>query len=223
MILAARQLILGLLFRTVPAGWTRPTANNSLEWVLYSTLPADDGTGGVECSGGGYSAQAVSALDAAMAISSDIVSNVAAVQFPSGATPLTAAITVNGWGLRTTAGTILVAQPPCGLPLNVIADAAGDTFTRTSHGLSDQQPVRFTALDSTVPLPTGISANTTYYVRDSAANTFKVATAVGGAAVDVTANGACAVRKYFGGTYNINDRIVIPAGEFKIQLPVPLA
>lgn len=221
MILATRQLLLNLILRTVPAGWTRPAANNSLEWALYSTLPDDNGAGGVECAGGGYAAVAVSAADAAMAIASDEVSNVAAVQFPSGASPLTAGITVAGWVLRTTAGTVLWAQPAAGKPLAVVADGATDTFTRTSHGLADQQPVRFVSPDGIIPLPTNIAADTTYYVRDSAANTFKVAATLGGAAIDI-GYGTAMVRKYFGGTFAINERAVIPAGEFRMQLPAPV-
>lgn len=227
MLLATRQLVLGLLVRTVPAGWTRPAANNSLEWVLYSTLPADDGTGGVECAGGGYAAVAVSALDAAMALASDVVSNVVAVQFPSGASPLSAGITVAGWGLRTTAGTILFAQPAAGLPVNFSWDAATDTGTSTAHGIATQQPVRLSAL-SPLALPGG-AADTTYYANAPTANTLKLydtlANAIAGGAgglIDMTANGACAVRKYYGGTFAINDRVVIPAGEFKIQLPAPI-
>lgn len=216
-----RTLLLALAFRTCPAGYTRPGAADSLEWCLYSTVPADDGTGGVECAGGGYAAQAVSALDAAMALNGDIVSNVAAVKFPA-AVPLSAQITVAGWGLRRTDGTILVAQPALGLPYIMLA-AADDTLTRTGQPFVDQQPVRITALDSTTPLPPGLAANTTYYVRDSAANQIKLSATIGGPVIDITAAGACVVRKYFGGTFNIDDQVVIPAGEFKIQLPAPLA
>lgn len=226
MILTTRQLLLNLLLRTIPAGWTRPVANNSLEWCLYSTVPDDSGAGGVECVGGGYAAIAVTALDANIALASDVASNVAAVQFPAGATPLTAGITVAGWGLRTTAGTILWAQPAAGLPINFTWDGATDTGTSAAHGILTQQPVRLVAL-SPIPLPGG-AVDTTYFANAPTVNTLKVydtlANAIAGGATGLVdmANGACAVRKYYGGTFSINDRAVIPAGEFRMQLAAPL-
>lgn len=72
-------------------------------------------------------------------------------------------------------------------------DTATDTFTSNSHGLADATPVKFHAETS---LPTGLQANRTYYVRDSATNTFKVAVTVGGSAVDVTAAGSGTLTVY---------------------------
>lgn len=50
----------------------------------------------------------------------------------------------------------------------------------TGHPLTDWDRVVFS---TTGTLPTGITAGTTYYVRDSTANTFKLATVIGGSAV----------------------------------------
>ncbi len=63
---------------------------------------------------------------------------------------------------------------------------AGDTVNLTSHGLSNNQAVAFTSITST----TGISTHTLYYVVGATANTFQVATTVGGSAIALTTNGS---------------------------------
>ncbi len=52
-------------------------------------------------------------------------------------------------------------------------NAAVDTITRASHGLTLGQKIRFTGTGTT---PTGISKNTDYFVTEITTNTFKVAT-----------------------------------------------
>ncbi len=73
----------------------------------------------------------------------------------------------------------------------VTADSGTDTFTRTSHGLANNTLVFFS--NSGGALPSGIiagEANTSsYYVVNTAANTFQVATYSGGPAVNFTTNG----------------------------------
>jgi hypothetical protein len=61
----------------------------------------------------------------------------------------------------------------------------GDTVTRTSHGLVAGTVVQFESITST----TGISTATNYYVVNPAANTFQLASTVGGAALALTTNG----------------------------------
>lgn len=60
-------------------------------------------------------------------------------------------------------------------------DLSTDTITRNTHGLNNGDEV-------TVPNAgtTNLSTTALYYVRDSAANTFKLAASIGGAAVDIT-------------------------------------
>lgn len=213
------------MLRTVPAGWSRPAAYNALEFALFSTQPSDAGTGGVECTGASYAPVALTPADANVSLTNDLAANVADVRFPL----LTGSITVNAWVLRTTAGTILWAQPAAGLPLFGLCDPTADTFTRTAHGVITGQAVRFAALDSVVPLPGGLAAATTYYAAAVDANTLKFydtqAHAFAGGAtglVDITSAGACALRAWYGGTFNLNDRPVIPAGQFQFYLPQPL-
>jgi len=67
--------------------------------------------------------------------------------------------------------------------------ATSDTITAPAHGLSDTNTVVVWA-SAGGTLPTGLTAGTIYYIRDSATDTFKLAASSGGAAIDLTAAGA---------------------------------
>lgn len=66
-------------------------------------------------------------------------------------------------------------------------DTGTDTLTSNSHGLADGTAVKIYA---TTTIPAGLSATRIYYVRDTATNTFKLATSAGGTAVDITSAGS---------------------------------
>lgn len=68
--------------------------------------------------------------------------------------------------------------------LAVTATAADEVFTSAGHGYVDGTPVVLSALTGGA----GLVAGQTYFVRDAAADTFKVAAVPGGTAVDVTSN-----------------------------------
>lgn len=64
-----------------------------------------------------------------------------------------------------------------------ITIASPGVVTWTSHVLENGDPVVFT---TTGALPTGITAGTTYYVVNKAANTFQIAASVGATAINTT-------------------------------------
>jgi len=67
---------------------------------------------------------------------------------------------------------------------SVTCTVAGDTFTRNSHNLVVGAVLRYT---TTGVLPTGLAANTDYYIHSiPTANTFKVSATDGGAAMTVS-------------------------------------
>lgn len=66
------------------------------------------------------------------------------------------------------------------------ADDTTDVCTANGHGLSDGDAL---TLVSSATLPAGLAAGKIYYVRDSTANTFKLAASSGGAAIDITDTG----------------------------------
>lgn len=72
--------------------------------------------------------------------------------------------------------------------LTFTADSGTDVLTSTAHGLIDGETVQFWTYSGT--LPTGITSGTLYWVINSAANTFQIATSKGGSAVNITADGS---------------------------------
>jgi hypothetical protein len=64
-----------------------------------------------------------------------------------------------------------------------ITIASPGVVTWTAHGMSNDSPVVFT---TTGALPTGISANTVYYVVNAATNTFQIAATTNGAAINTS-------------------------------------
>lgn len=68
--------------------------------------------------------------------------------------------------------------------------ASTDTITVPSgHGLTNGTPIVFRGIDGVVTGTTkGVTIGRVYYVRDVASTSFKIATTVGGAAVDLTAD-----------------------------------
>jgi hypothetical protein len=74
----------------------------------------------------------------------------------------------------------------------VVSDVSVDTLTLINHGLPDGTPVAFSSLGTT----TGVSLWTIYYVVSTAANTFQVATTIGGAAIDLTGTGGNMTVRY---------------------------
>lgn len=93
-----------------------------------------------------------------------------------------AAVTTNVTNAATYAGT--AAQTGA-------AAAATDLITLASHGLANNDTVRFSAVGTATPLSTA----TVYYVVNSSTNTFSVATTKGGTAVDITADGTVTWQK----------------------------
>lgn len=72
-----------------------------------------------------------------------------------------------------------------GGPTSCTMDASTDTITATAHGLNNGNIVQIAG----VAVPGGLAASTNYYVIASTANTFKLATSMGGSAIDITSAG----------------------------------
>lgn len=150
--------------------------------AIYASIHTGDPglTGLNEVAGGSYARQAVT-LSAAVAKASD---NTNLLSYSD--MPLADMAYIGLWD-AVSAGNYLTGGPLAGGTFS--AAASTDTFTATAHGMGDTQKVMFFSRANQT-LPTGVSAGTIYYVRDSAANTFKVAATPGGTAIDLTADGA---------------------------------
>lgn len=85
--------------------------------------------------------------------------------------------------LMTAAGDILLGVNE---PITVTSTFAADTLNATAHGLLDTNKVQFSTSNA---LPAPLKTNTDYFVRDAAANTFKVALTSGGTAINLADDG----------------------------------
>ena len=95
-----------------------------------------------------------------------------------------------GGAPRTDTGVLLDGEDSILLStISVTVDSTTDVLTATSHGLSDGDTVRMNA----TTLPGSASTGTTYHVRDATANTFKISTSAGGAALNMSSNGTAVV------------------------------
>lgn len=97
------------------------------------------------------------------------------------------------------------------------AAAVGDAFTCVGHTFADTNKVRVVAIPGTT-LPTGIVAGTTYFIRDSATDTFKLAATSGGAAIDITAAGSGLIALIQPKVIQSGDTVRILANELSISL-----
>lgn len=188
--------------------------------TLYlSAHTADPGlTGTSEVSGAGYARQAV-ALSAA---SSKSTSNSAQIQIPMPSAGGPYVVSWLGvWDALTT-GNFLFRSPLLGTNQEVTVAASTDLFASGSvHGLTTDDRVAFENTSELGPaLPAGIAASTIYYVLASGLTTtaFKVSTTSGGAALDVTADGACLVRKVSVKSFNATDLLQVSAAQLSLKV-----
>lgn len=86
-------------------------------------------------------------------------------------------------------------------------DTSTDIITSASHGLSDGTIVH---VASTATLPTGLSANTVYYVISATSSTFKLSLTSGGSAIDISSTGS--------GTHSVYDEFQVP--DFRGLMPM---
>ena len=83
------------------------------------------------------------------------------------ANTFTLSATAGGSAITTAAGSAISIESS---KLTGVSAATNDSFTKANHGISTGQRVQATALDSAA----GVTANTSYYVKNLTANTFEL-------------------------------------------------
>lgn len=174
------QRVLNYLFRGIA-----PATNPGIVGSLHTADPGDAGTTG-ELSGMGYARQpatfaAPSGKSIALSTSSDFTN-----------LPGAWILYIGAW--TTDGSPVFIGGMPNGELKAFAVEADDDTFTSAAHGLVDGMPVALLPVTG-ASLPTGVSADTPYYVRDAATNTFKLALTQGGSAINLTTDGAGTVRR----------------------------
>lgn len=187
--------------------------------ALFTATPSDSG-GGTEVTGGSYARVSVTNnLTNFPAASGGAKSNGTAISF----VPATA-----DWGNCVAFGIFdassggnlitwawLTDNPEIA---NIgTAAATGDLFTAYAHGLANGNQIVFFAPPGG-QLPTGITANTAYYVVGSTTNTFQVSATSGGAAIDITTDGGWYAIKIKNVQVNNGDTAVFSAGSLNLSV-----
>ena len=158
---------------TLPAA-SKDSLLNGLTFTLASLHTAFPGsTGTNEVTGGAYAKQAITVN----ASSGGVRLLNAAVSFTG--LPVTTIKWIGSWN-----GATFVASVPNGgaTPKNFMSIAATDVVYSMAHGWADTQKIAF--FQGTPP--GGLTEGTTYFVRDAATDSFKVAATAGGVAIDLT-------------------------------------
>lgn len=200
-----KNKVLDHIFRT--AAFSQPGA---IYCALFTTLPNDAGSGGVEVSGGAYARQAVASFNSS---SAGFVSNVPYVDFTAtGATWSN----IIGVGIYDAAsGGNLLTKAPIGSTVGqCVGSLATDIFTCYGHAMLNTDSIVLSGLS----LPGGFSEDTRYYVRDVTTDTFKLALTSGGAAVDLTSNGGATIFKLSPITVNSGSTLRLSPGNLSFQL-----
>ena len=177
---------------------------------LHTAAPGE--TGADEVTGGSYARQ----LTAFNAGSGGTADNSANEEFTS--MPTATVVAVGFWD-AVSAGNFLWGDwlgNNAWVPF--IADnPAADTITSPNHALSVDDRVAFSA-EFGGTLPTGVVDTTLYWVVSSAADTFTVSTASGGATLNLTTDGDGMYRAVTTKTVNSGDTFRVAAGDADVVI-----
>ena len=154
--------------------------------MAITTTASNDTTAGTEVSGGLYARRAV-AFNAASSGSITNSDTILFIELP--------ACNAMCWELWSADGT---QRRWWGYFSPTAATWSSDVFTAAAHGRVTGSPIVFFGT-----APTGLTAGTTYYVREPTTDTFKISATNGGSAVSVAGTGSATFGRV----------IAIPAGE----------
>jgi len=128
--------------------------------------------------------------------------------------PAAAVVAFVGLWSAVTAGTfrgMWPLQSTADSPKPFTAVSGTDIITVDAHGFANADQVVFWDLGAGSVIPTGLTEGVIYHVRDVSGDTFKVAAAAGGAAIDLTGDGGGLVQRILPevfagqGTYQVAD------------------
>lgn len=175
--------------------------------LLTAVTDQESGTGYTEAAYSGYARQAVTFGNMQAGGGGRRIDNTSAVTFPQAGDGPTNVIAVGIFDAASNGNLLntIFLHPTLEPLVCVLEDDATDTFKHGDHPFSNDDTVRIEAIPGSGGLPTGLSANTTYYVVNDATDTFQLSTSQGGGAAAVTGPGECLVHPFAAVTINTND------------------
>lgn len=179
-------------------------ADATLYAALFTTVGADDGSGFVEANYAGY-ARVSKTNDATNFPSANPKLNGTAVGFPAATGAQAGQVKGLGWYTASSGGTLRAWSWLCDqvVPM-AIAIAASDLIWAPGHAFINDTKVIVWA-PAGVTLPTGLVAGTEYYVIGASGNSFQLSATLGGAAINITADGAMSIARSRFTTVGIGD------------------
>jgi len=191
--------------------------------ALFSVKPTDAYTGGVptgtELTGGNYARTATTYGAPAAGTPGRKISNSGDVTFPTANANWSEAVAQgvmegSGGAAEMLAWEWLTDATPVWAAGTA---AVSDTFTSYAHGFSTNDRVILKA-PLGAQLPTGVSADTVYYVISAATDTFSLSLTQGGGAIDITAVGEFLALRIKPVTVNSGDTAKFTAGQLFVQM-----
>lgn len=198
-------------------GGTAFAADATLYAALFTTVPADDGSGGVEANYTSY-ARVLVTNNTTNFPSANPKLNGTAVAFPQATAAQSGQIKGMGWYTLSSGGTLRSWSYLCDrLVAMAIAIAASDLIWAPGHNFSNNDLVIVWA-PSGVTLPAGLVAGTEYYVVNVSGNSLQLSLTSGGSAINITADGAMIIARSRFTTVNNGDTPSVAISGFSLSL-----
>lgn len=178
---------------------------------LHSAYPGDSGASEIS---GGSPAYARKSVTWNAAASGNLDNNAN----PTFDVPAATTVAWIGLWSAVTVGTFYGSFPLAGGTVAPFETTASDDIFRVDqHGYSDGNAVVFYDASGAV-LPTTVVEGTVYFVRDSTTDTFKIAATSGGAAIDITVDGAGHVQKIVTETFGSQGSLAVTDLDVSLNL-----
>lgn len=142
-----------------------------------------------EVTGGSYARVAMTTTNFSSVAASNAISNTVEISFPAASAGWGDVIGFGVWDASTAGNVVRKSFLTTGVYRLFTALNAGDVFTIPGHSFANNDRVAVLASDG-VSLPTGVTADTLYYVVGVSGSTLQLSTTLGGGAVTLTADGA---------------------------------
>lgn len=183
---------------------------------LLTTVPADDGTGGTEVSGGSYARVSV-ANNGTQFPSANPKVNANVVTFPT-ASAGWGGIKGMGWFSAASAGSLRAWSYLCDMLIPMaVGLATGDIVHAPGHAFTNGMEVIVWA-PAGVTLPGALAAGTAYFVINAASGNLQLSLTSGGAAINITSDGAMIIARSRFTTVNNGDTPSFAASGFSMLL-----
>lgn len=198
-------------------GGTAFAADATLFAAAFTTVPADDGTGGVEANYTSYARVSVT-NNLTNFPSANPKLNATLVGFPAATGAQAGTLKAIGWFTASSGGTLRAIARLCDnlVPMCVGLNT-GDILWAPGHTFVNGDQVVLWA-PAGVTLPAGLSADTPYFVITVSGSSFQLSLTSGGAAIAITADGAAMIARSRHTVVNIGDTPQIAVNGFSLQL-----